>query len=87
MISEIWEKKPIVEVIQEPKKFTTNGELKCPEGWRRVEVIFDITKNENSIPYDVLHYLQQPTTVRYQEHLKLGDLELIIEEVVGRFPE
>ncbi|KAK4407944.1 movement protein [Sesamum angolense] len=37
-----------------------NVKLKCPEGWKEILVIFDITKKENFFPCDDLYHLQQP---------------------------
>ena len=42
-----------------------NIKLKCPEGWKEIQVIFDIIKKEIFFCYDLYH-LQQPIVGKYE---------------------
>ncbi|KAK4410081.1 movement protein [Sesamum angolense] len=61
-----------------------NVKLKCPEGWKEIQVIFDITKNENLFPCDDLYHLQQPVIGRYEGMLEIADHEILVTGVAGR---
>ncbi|KAL0301916.1 UNVERIFIED_CONTAM: movement protein [Sesamum radiatum] len=61
-----------------------NVKLKCPEGWKEIPVIFDITKNENFFPCDDLYHLQQPVVGRYEGMLEIADHEILVTGVAGR---
>ncbi|KAL2237279.1 UNVERIFIED_CONTAM: putative enzymatic polyprotein [Sesamum indicum] len=49
-----------------------NVKLRCPEGWKEIQVIFDITKKENFFPCDDLYHLQQPVVGRYEGMLEIA---------------
>ncbi|KAK4381653.1 movement protein [Sesamum angolense] len=61
-----------------------NVKLKCPEGWKEIQVIFDITKNENLFPCDDLYHLQQPIVGRYEGMLEIAGHEILVTGVAGR---
>ncbi|KAK4391518.1 movement protein [Sesamum angolense] len=61
-----------------------NVKLKCPEGWKEIQVIFDITKNENFFPCDDLYHLQQPVVGRYEGMLEIAGHEFLVTGVAGR---
>ncbi|KAL0316687.1 UNVERIFIED_CONTAM: movement protein [Sesamum radiatum] len=61
-----------------------NVKLKCPEGWKEIQVIFDITKNENFFPCDDLYHLQQPIVGRYEGMLEIAGHEILVTGVAGR---
>ncbi|KAK4397182.1 movement protein [Sesamum angolense] len=61
-----------------------NVKLKCPEGWKEIQVIFDITKNENLFPCDDLYHLQQPVIGRYEGMLEIAGHEFLVAGVAGR---
>ncbi|KAK4406342.1 movement protein [Sesamum angolense] len=61
-----------------------NVKLKCPEGWKEIQVIFDITKNENFFPCDDLYHLQQPVVGRYEGMLEIAGHEFLVAGVAGR---
>ncbi|KAL0295369.1 UNVERIFIED_CONTAM: Enzymatic polyprotein [Sesamum radiatum] len=61
-----------------------NVKLKCPEGWKEIQVIFDITKNENFFPCDDLYHLQQPVIGRYEGMLKIAGHEFLVAGIAGR---
>ncbi|KAK4383296.1 movement protein [Sesamum angolense] len=48
-----------------------NVKLRCPERWKEIQVIFDITKNENIFPCDDLYHLPQPVVGRYEVSSKI----------------
>ncbi|KAK4384448.1 movement protein [Sesamum angolense] len=52
--------KDLARVLTPQEIRVDNVKLKCPEGWKEIQVIFDITKNENFFPSDDLYHLQQP---------------------------
>ncbi|KAK4397866.1 movement protein [Sesamum angolense] len=55
--------KDLARVLTPQEIRVDNVKLKCPEGWKEIQVIFDITKNENFFPCDDLYHLQQPVIV------------------------
>ncbi|KAL0283728.1 UNVERIFIED_CONTAM: movement protein [Sesamum radiatum] len=61
-----------------------NVKLTCPEGWKEIQVIFDITKNENFFPCDDLYHLQQPVVGRYEGMLEIAGHEILVTGVAGR---
>ncbi|KAL0352232.1 UNVERIFIED_CONTAM: movement protein [Sesamum calycinum] len=61
-----------------------NVKLRCPEGWKEIQVIFDITKNENIFPCDDLYHLQQPVVGRYEGMLEIAGYEILVAGVAGR---
>ncbi|KAL0409474.1 UNVERIFIED_CONTAM: movement protein [Sesamum radiatum] len=52
-----------------------NVELRCPEGWKKIQVIFDMTERENYFPCDDLYHLQQPVIGRYEGMLEIAGHE------------
>ncbi|KAK4400899.1 putative enzymatic polyprotein [Sesamum angolense] len=61
-----------------------NVKLRCPEGWKEIQVIFDITKNENFFPCDDLYHLPRPVIGRYEGMLEIAGYEIIVTGVAGR---
>ncbi|KAL0294553.1 UNVERIFIED_CONTAM: movement protein, partial [Sesamum angustifolium] len=61
-----------------------NVKLRCPEGWKEIQVIFDITKNENFFPCDDLYHLQQTVVGRYEGMLEIAGHEFLVAGVAGR---
>ncbi|KAL0424957.1 UNVERIFIED_CONTAM: movement protein [Sesamum radiatum] len=61
-----------------------NVKLKCPEGWKEIQVIFDITKNENFFPCDDLYHWQQPIIGRYEGMLEIAGHEFLVAGIAGR---
>ncbi|KAK4382539.1 putative enzymatic polyprotein [Sesamum angolense] len=61
-----------------------NVKLRCPEGWKETQVIFDITKNENYFPCDDLYHLPQPVVGRYEGMLEIASHEILVTGVAGR---
>ncbi|KAL2228403.1 UNVERIFIED_CONTAM: movement protein [Sesamum indicum] len=61
-----------------------NIKLRCPERWKEIQVIFDITKKENYFPCDDLYHLQQPVVAKYEGMLEIAGHEILIAGVAGR---
>ncbi|KAL2226502.1 UNVERIFIED_CONTAM: movement protein [Sesamum indicum] len=61
-----------------------NVKLRCPEGWKEIQVIFDITKKENFFPCDDLYHLQQPVVGRYEGMIEIAGHEILVAGVAGR---
>ncbi|KAL0313500.1 UNVERIFIED_CONTAM: movement protein [Sesamum radiatum] len=55
-----------------------NVKLRCPEGWKEIQVIFDITERENYFPCDDLYHLQQPVIGRYEDMLEIAGHEILV---------
>ncbi|KAK4381259.1 movement protein [Sesamum angolense] len=76
--------KDLARVLTPQEIRVDNVKLKCPEGWKEIQVIFDITKNENFFPCDDLYHLQQPVIGRYEGMLEIAGHEFIVAGVTGR---
>ncbi|KAL2237556.1 UNVERIFIED_CONTAM: movement protein [Sesamum indicum] len=61
-----------------------NVKLRCPEGWKEIQVIFDITKKENLFPCDDLYHLQQPVVGKYEGMLEIAGHEILVAGGAGR---
>ncbi|KAL0434934.1 UNVERIFIED_CONTAM: movement protein [Sesamum radiatum] len=61
-----------------------NVKLRCPEGWKEIQVIFDITERENYFPYDDLYHLQQPVIDRYEGMLEIAGHKILVAGITGR---
>ncbi|KAL2230387.1 UNVERIFIED_CONTAM: movement protein [Sesamum indicum] len=55
-----------------------NVKIRCPEGWKEIQVIFDITKKENYFPCDDLYHLQQPVVGKYEGMLEIAGHEILV---------
>ncbi|KAK4397801.1 movement protein [Sesamum angolense] len=76
--------KDLARVLTPQEIRVDNVKLKCPEGWKEIQVIFDITKNENFFPCDDLYHLQQPVVGRYEGMLEIAGHEFLVAGVAGR---
>ncbi|KAK4398166.1 movement protein [Sesamum angolense] len=76
--------KEVSKVLTPQEIRVDNVKLKCPEGWKEIQVIFDITKNENFFPCDDLYHLQQPVVGRYEGMLEIAGHEFLVAGVAGR---
>ncbi|KAL2251502.1 UNVERIFIED_CONTAM: Enzymatic polyprotein [Sesamum indicum] len=61
-----------------------NVKLRCPEGWKEIQVIFDITKKENYFACDDLYHLQQPAVGKYEGMLEIAGHEILVAGIAGR---
>ncbi|KAK4392809.1 hypothetical protein Sango_2058700 [Sesamum angolense] len=75
--------KDLARVLTPQEIRVDNVKLKCPEGWKEIQVIFDITKNENFFPCDDLYHLQQPVVGRYEGMLDIAGHEFLVAGVAG----
>ncbi|KAK4388260.1 movement protein [Sesamum angolense] len=76
--------KDLARVLTPQEIRVDNVKLKCPEGWKEIQVIFDITKNENFFPCDDLYHLQQPVIGRFEGMLEIAGHEFLVAGVAGR---
>ncbi|KAK4407625.1 movement protein [Sesamum angolense] len=76
--------KDLARVLTPQEIRVDNVKLKCPEGWTEIQVIFDITKNENFFSCDDLYHLQQPVVGRYEGMLEIAGHEFLVAGVAGR---
>ncbi|KAL2230837.1 UNVERIFIED_CONTAM: hypothetical protein Sindi_1678100 [Sesamum indicum] len=61
-----------------------NVKPRCSEGWKEIQVIFDITRKENYFPCDDLCHLQQPVVGKYEGILEIAGHEVLAVGVAGR---
>ncbi|KAL0412885.1 UNVERIFIED_CONTAM: movement protein [Sesamum radiatum] len=61
-----------------------NVKLKCPGGWKEIQVVFDITERDNHFPCDDLYHLQQPVIGRYEGMLEIAGHEILVAGVAGK---
>ncbi|KAL0454669.1 UNVERIFIED_CONTAM: movement protein [Sesamum latifolium] len=72
------------------KKFTPqeirvdNIKLRCPGGWKEIQVVFDITERDNHFSCDDLYYLQQPVIGRYEGMFEIAGHEILVAGVAGK---
>ncbi|KAL0442004.1 UNVERIFIED_CONTAM: Enzymatic polyprotein [Sesamum radiatum] len=76
--------KDLAKVLTPQEIRVDNVKLKCPEGWKEIQVIFDITKNENLFPCHDLYHLQQPVVGRYEGMLEIVGHEILVTGVAGQ---
>ncbi|KAL0286019.1 UNVERIFIED_CONTAM: movement protein [Sesamum angustifolium] len=76
--------KDLLKALTPQEIMVDNVKLRCPEGWKEIQVIFDITKNENFFPCDDLYHLQQPVVGRYEGMLEIAGNEILVAGVAGR---
>ncbi|KAL0382794.1 UNVERIFIED_CONTAM: movement protein [Sesamum calycinum] len=70
--------KDLARVLTPQEIRVDNVKLRCPEGWKEIQVIFDITKKENFFPCDDLYHLQQPVIGRYEGTLEIAGHEILV---------
>ncbi|KAL0319566.1 UNVERIFIED_CONTAM: movement protein [Sesamum radiatum] len=61
-----------------------NVKLRCPGGWKEIQVVFDITERDNHFPCDDLYHLQQPVIGRYEGMLEIAGHEILVAGVAGK---
>ena len=75
------------ELIREitPQSINVNNiKIKCPEGWKEIQVNFDITEKFNHFPCDNLYYLQQPSIGTYEGTIEIAGHEIKVSGNAGR---
>ena len=76
--------KELLKALTPQKIRVDNVKLRCPEEWKEIQVIFDITKKENFFTCDDLYHLQQPIVGKYEGMLEIAGHEILVRGVVGR---
>ncbi|KAK4381828.1 movement protein [Sesamum angolense] len=76
--------KELLKVLTPQEIRVDNVKLRCPEGWKEIQVIFDITKTKNVFPCDDLNHLPQPVVGRYEGMLEIAGHEILIAGIAGR---
>ncbi|KAL0320324.1 UNVERIFIED_CONTAM: movement protein [Sesamum radiatum] len=76
--------KELIKIFTPQEIRVDNVKLRCPEGWKEIQVIFDITERENYFPCDDLYHLQQPVIGRYKGILEIVGHEILVTGVAGR---
>ncbi|KAL0367106.1 UNVERIFIED_CONTAM: hypothetical protein Sradi_3600700 [Sesamum radiatum] len=61
-----------------------NVKLRCPGGWKEIQVVFDITERDNHFPCDDLYHLQQPIIGTYEGMLEIAGHEILVAGVAGK---
>ncbi|KAK4384675.1 movement protein [Sesamum angolense] len=84
IISYKGKEKELLKVLTPQEIRVDNVKLRCPERWKEIQVIFDITKNENLFPCDDLYNLKQPVVGRYEGMLEIAGHEILVAGVAGR---
>ncbi|KAL0361170.1 UNVERIFIED_CONTAM: movement protein [Sesamum radiatum] len=76
--------KELIKIFTPREIRVDNITLRCPEGWKEIQVIFDITVIENYFPCDNLYHLQQPVIGRYEGMLEIAGHEILVTGIAGR---
>ncbi|KAL0440119.1 UNVERIFIED_CONTAM: putative enzymatic polyprotein [Sesamum latifolium] len=61
-----------------------NVKLRCPGGWKEIQVVFNVTERDNHFPCDDLYHLQQPIIDRYEGMLEIASHEILVAGVAGK---
>ncbi|KAL0313467.1 UNVERIFIED_CONTAM: putative enzymatic polyprotein [Sesamum radiatum] len=75
--------KELIKIFTPREIRVDNVKLRCPEGWKEIQVIFDITEKENYF-CDDLYHLQQPVIGRYEGMLEIAGHEILVTGIAGR---
>lgn len=82
-----WSKTPMLETRKALKSFSTTGRLMSPEGWKEIEIVFDITSERNQFPCNSMYYLPQPTLGTYKGLITIDKLEVLVTGIPGKGSE
>ncbi|KAL0453554.1 UNVERIFIED_CONTAM: movement protein [Sesamum latifolium] len=77
-------KKELIRTFTPPKIRVDNVKVRCPGGWKEIQVLFDITERDNHFPCDDLYHLQQPIIGRYEGMLEIAGHEILVAGVAGK---
>ncbi|KAL0448836.1 UNVERIFIED_CONTAM: movement protein [Sesamum latifolium] len=77
-------KKELIKIFTPQEIRVDNVKLRCPEGWKEIQVVFDITEKDNHFPCDDLYHLQQPVIGRYECMLEIAGYETLVAGVAGK---
>ncbi|KAL0345668.1 UNVERIFIED_CONTAM: putative enzymatic polyprotein [Sesamum radiatum] len=76
--------KELIKTITPQEIRVDNVKLRCPRGWKEIQVVFDITERDNHFPCDDLYHLQQPVIGRYEGMLEIAGHEILVAGVAGK---
>ncbi|KAL0434178.1 UNVERIFIED_CONTAM: movement protein [Sesamum latifolium] len=76
--------KELIKIFTPQEIRVDNVKLRCPGGWKEIQVVFDITKRDNHFPCDDLYYLQQPVIGRYRGMLEIAGHEILVAGVAEK---
>ncbi|KAL0292952.1 UNVERIFIED_CONTAM: movement protein [Sesamum radiatum] len=75
--------KELIKIFTPQEIRVDNVKLRCHEGWKEIQVIFDITGKEN-FSCDDLYHLQQPVIDGYEGMLEIAGHEILAAGIAGR---
>ncbi|KAL0458091.1 UNVERIFIED_CONTAM: movement protein [Sesamum latifolium] len=76
--------KELIKIFTPQDIMIDNVKLRCPGGWKEIQVVFDITERDNHFSCDDLYHLQQPVIGRYEGMLEIAGHELLVTGVAGK---
>ncbi|KAL0405168.1 UNVERIFIED_CONTAM: Enzymatic polyprotein [Sesamum latifolium] len=76
--------KELIKIFTPQEIRVDNVKLRCPGGWKEIQVVFDITGRDNHFPCDDLYHLQQPVIGRYEGMLEIAGHEILVAGVAGK---
>ncbi|KAL0446320.1 UNVERIFIED_CONTAM: movement protein [Sesamum latifolium] len=76
--------KELIKIFTPQEIRVDNVKLRCPGGWKEIQVVFDITERDNHFPCDDLYHLQQPIIGRYEGMLEIAGHEILVAGVAGK---
>ncbi|KAL0412220.1 UNVERIFIED_CONTAM: movement protein, partial [Sesamum latifolium] len=76
--------KELIKIFTPQEIRIDNVKLRCPGGWKEIQVVFDITERDNHFPCDDLYHLQQPVIGRYEGMLEIAGHEILVAGVAGK---
>ncbi|KAL0391533.1 UNVERIFIED_CONTAM: Polyprotein P3 [Sesamum latifolium] len=76
--------KELIKIFTPQEIRVDNVKLRCPGGWKEIQVVFDITERDNHFSCDDLYHLQQPIIGRYEGMLEIAGHEILVAGVIGK---
>ncbi|KAL0427493.1 UNVERIFIED_CONTAM: movement protein [Sesamum latifolium] len=76
--------KELIKIFTPQEIRVDNVKLRCPGGWKKIQVVFDITERDNHFSCDDLYHLQQPVIGRYEGMLEIAGHEILVAGVAGK---
>ncbi|KAL0428362.1 UNVERIFIED_CONTAM: Enzymatic polyprotein [Sesamum latifolium] len=76
--------KELIKIFTPQKIRVDNVKLRCPEGWKEIQVVFDITERDNQFPCDDLYHLQQPVIDKYEGMLEIAGHKILVAGTAGK---
>ncbi|KAL0438741.1 UNVERIFIED_CONTAM: movement protein [Sesamum latifolium] len=76
--------KELIKIFTPQEIRVDNVKLRCPGGWKEIQVVFDITERDNHFSCDDLYHLQQLVIGRYEGMLEIAGHEILVAGVAGK---